>query len=119
MIFEPGLIRRIESSSAGVTLATAAAFVDRAARGPARAVAFVDGALAAFGTGRYVNRAVGVSLDDLDDDQLDELESFFTAADVPPSLEVTSWAPATLICAAGGAGIRGLVVPQRVCGGAR
>jgi hypothetical protein len=48
VIFEPGLIRRIESSSAGVTLATAAAFV---------------------------NRAAGVSLDDLDDDQLDELES--------------------------------------------
>jgi GNAT superfamily N-acetyltransferase len=80
VIFEPGLIRRIESSSAGVTLATAAAFVDRAARGPAHAVAFAGGVLAAFGPGRYVNRAVGVSLEDLDDDQLDEPESFLTAA---------------------------------------
>ncbi len=97
MIFEPELVRRIESSSARVTMATAAAFVDRAGRGPARAVAFGSGALAAFGPGRYVNRAVGVSLDDLDDDQLDELESFFTAAEVPPSLEVASWAPATLL----------------------
>jgi hypothetical protein len=95
VIFEPGLIRRIESSSARVTLATAAAFV--AAGGPARAVAFAGGALAAFGPGRYVNRAVGLSLDELDDDQLDELESFFTAAGVPPSLEVASWAPATLL----------------------
>jgi GNAT superfamily N-acetyltransferase len=97
VIFEPGLIRRIESSSAGVTLATAAAFVDRAARGPAHAVAFAGGVLAAFGPGRYVNRAVGVSLEDLDDDQLDELQSFLTAAGVPPSLEVASWAPATLL----------------------
>jgi len=95
--YEPGLIRRIESSSARVYLATAAAFIDRAGGGPARAVAFAGGALVAFGPGRYVNRAVGVSLDDLDDDQLDELESFFTAAGVPPSLEVSSWAPATLL----------------------
>jgi GNAT superfamily N-acetyltransferase len=95
--FEPGLIRRIESSSARVTLATAAAFKNSAGGGRAPAVAFAGGTLAAFGPGRYVNRGVGVSLDDLDDDQLDELESFFTAAGVPPSLEVASWAPATLL----------------------
>ena len=38
-----------------------------------------------------------MSLDDLDDDQLDELEAFFAAAGVPPSLEVASWAPAALL----------------------
>jgi GNAT superfamily N-acetyltransferase len=97
VIFEPGLIRRIESSSARVTMATAAAFIPSAAGGRAHAVPFAGGTLAAFGPGRYVNRAVGVSLDDLDDDQLDELESFFTAAGVPPSLEVASWAPETLL----------------------
>jgi GNAT superfamily N-acetyltransferase len=97
VIFEPELIRRIESSSARVTMATAAAFIDRAQGGAAHAVAFAGGTLAAFGPGRYVNRAVGVSLDDLDDDQLDELESFFSGAGVPPSLEVASWAPATLL----------------------
>jgi GNAT superfamily N-acetyltransferase len=97
VIFEPALVRRIESSSARVTMATAAVFVDRVGGGPARAVAFGGGALAAFGPGRYVNRAVGVSLDDVDDDQLDELESFFTAAGVPPALEVASWAPASLL----------------------
>jgi hypothetical protein len=97
VIFEPALIRRIESSSARVTMATAAAFANRAAGTPARAVPFAGGTLAAFGPGRYVNRAVGVSLDDLDDDQLDELEAFFTAVGVPPSLEVASWAPGTLL----------------------
>jgi hypothetical protein len=95
--FDPGLIRRIESSSARLTLATAAAFIDSVGGGPAHAVAFAGGTLAAFGPGRYVNRGIGVSLDDLDDDQLDELESFFAAAGVPPSLEVASWAPATLL----------------------
>ena len=78
-------------------MATAAAFVDRTAGGRARAVAFAGGVLAAFGPGRYVNRAVGVSLDDLDDHQLDELESFFTGAGLPPSLEVASWAPPALL----------------------
>ncbi len=97
MIFEPELIRRIESSSARLTTATAAAFANRATGTPARAVAFAGGTLAAFGPGRYVNRAVGVSLDDLDNDQLDELEAFFRAAGMPPSLEVASWTPATLL----------------------
>jgi hypothetical protein len=97
VIFEPPLIRRIESSAAAVTMATAAAFVDRTGGGPARAVAYAGGALAAFGPGRYVNRAVGASLGDLADEELDELESFFAAAGVPPSLEVASWAPAALL----------------------
>ncbi len=78
-------------------MATAAAFANRAAEDRARAVAFASGTLAAFGPGRYVNRAVGVSLDELDDDQLDELEAYFTDAGVPPSLEVASWAPASLL----------------------
>jgi GNAT superfamily N-acetyltransferase len=97
VIFDPELVRRIESSAARVTLATAAAFIGHAAGDPARAVAFAGGALVAFGPGRYVNRAVGVSLDDLDDDQLDELEAFYASAGVPPSLEVASWAPPTLV----------------------
>jgi len=96
VIFDPEMIRRIESSAAGVTMATAAAFIGHAGD-PARAVAFAGGALAAFGPGRYVNRAVGVSLEDLDDDQLDELEAFYASAGLPPSLEVASWAPATLV----------------------
>ena len=118
VIFEPGLIRRIESSSARVTMATAAAFADRAAGAPARAVAFAGGTLAAFGPGRYVNRAVGVSLDDLDDDQLDELEP----SSPPPGCRrhskshrgrrPPSWRGWRR-------GVHDLVVPQRVRGSAR
>ncbi len=104
MIFDPGLIRRIESSAASVMTATVAAYVAHDARDPARAAAFGDGALIAFGPGRYVNRAIGVSLDDLDDRRLDELEAFYAAAALAPALEVASWAPAPLITRLAGRG---------------
>jgi GNAT superfamily N-acetyltransferase len=97
VIFDPELVRRIESSAARVSMATVAGFIGHAANDPARAVAFGDGALIAFGPGRYVNRAVGISLDDLGDEGVDELEAFYAASGVPPSLEVASWAPASLI----------------------
>ena len=92
MIFDPSLIRRIEASAARVLTETVAGFGDHA-----RAVACGDGALVSFGPGRYVNRAIGVSLDDLGDDGLDELEAFYAASGMPPSLEVASWAPASLL----------------------
>jgi GNAT superfamily N-acetyltransferase len=97
VIFDPELVRRIESSAARVTMARAAGFTAQAAGDPARAAVFGAGALVAFGPGRYVNRAVGISLDELDDDQLDELEAFYDEAGVPASLEVASWAPVPLV----------------------
>ena len=97
MIFDPDLIRRIEASAARVMTATVAAHVAQAANDPARVQPFGGGALVAFGPGRYVNRAVGVSLDDLGDRQLDELETFYAASGLAPSLEVSSWAPPGLL----------------------
>lgn len=97
VIFDPDLIRRIEASAARVMLAIARAHTAQSPNDPARAVAFGDGALVALGPGRFVNRAVGVSLDELDDHQLDELEAFYAAVGLPPSLEVASWAPPTLL----------------------
>jgi MFS family permease len=97
VIFDPDLIRRIEASAARVMTATVAAHVAQAANDPARVQPFGGGALVAFGPGRYVNRAVGVSLDDLGDRQLDELETFYAASGLAPSLEVSSWAPPGLL----------------------
>ena len=97
MIVDEELVRRIEASAARVTTATVAAFVGHGGNDPARGAPFAAGALAAFGPGRYVNRAVGVSVDDIGDGGLDELEAFFAASGVPPSLEVTSWAPVELV----------------------
>ena len=97
MIFDPELVRRIEASAARVSVATVAGFTGLARDDPARAVPFGDGALVAFGPGRYVNRAIGVSLEDPDDTGLDELEHFYAASGLPPSLEVASWAPTSLV----------------------
>ena len=120
VIFDPELVRRIESSAARVSTgdgrrrSSAAPPTTRPARVP-----FGDGALVAFGPGRYVNRAVGVSLDDIDDAGLDELEAFYAASGVPPSLEVASWCPAVAARAARPARLRRVVVPQRLRDGAR
>ena len=97
MIVDRELVARLESSAARVSVATVEAFVARDAGDPARAVAFGSGALVALGPGRYVNRAVGVTLDDIDDAGLDEIEAFFAAAGVPPSIEVASWCPPRLL----------------------
>jgi hypothetical protein len=97
VIVDEELVRRIEASAARVTTATVAAHIGHSNNAPARGAPFGAGALAAFGPGRYVNRAVGVSLDDIDDGGLDELEKFYAASGVPPSLEVASWAPPVLI----------------------
>lgn len=97
VIFDPEMIQRIESSAARVTMATVEGFVANGVDDPARAEPFGDGALVAFGPGRYVNRAIGVSLVDPGDGGLDRLEAFYDAAGLPASLEVASWAPASLL----------------------
>ncbi len=97
MIVDDDLVRRLEATAAQITLATVAELVAHAADDPARAAPFGAGALAAFGSGRYVNRAIGVSLDDIDDEGLDEVEAFYAAAGLAPSLEVASWAPRSLV----------------------
>jgi GNAT superfamily N-acetyltransferase len=97
VIFEPELLRRIESSAARVTTATVRGFTELGADDPAVARSFGDGALVAYGPGRAVNRAVGVSLEDPGDAGLDDLESFYAALGLPAALEVSSWAPASLV----------------------
>jgi GNAT superfamily N-acetyltransferase len=97
VIVDGELVHRLEASAAKVSMATVAAFVGLDPGDPARAMAWGDGALVAFGPGRYVNRAVGVTLDDIGDDGLDEIEAFFVGVGVPPSLEVASWCPPTLL----------------------
>ena len=64
---------------------------------PSTSRALGTGALVSWGPGRFVNRAIGVSLDPLGDAELDELEAFFSSAGVPPSIEVCSWAAPDLV----------------------
>ena len=97
MIVDRDLVNRLESSAARVSAATVAAFRAGDPDDPARQQPWQGGVLVALGPGRYVNRGIGVTLDDIDDGGLDEIEAFFAAAGVAPALEVTSWCPPVLL----------------------
>jgi hypothetical protein len=97
VIVDRSLIARLDRSGAAYEAAVVAAY--RASGDEiARSIPFGDGAIVAQGPGRYVNRAIGVSLTDPGDDGFDEIERCFVEAGVDPSLEVSSWAaPAVLL----------------------
>jgi GNAT superfamily N-acetyltransferase len=91
------LVRRLETSAASATshLVEGLRTADRTH--PAVWRALHDGALIAMGPGRYVNRGMGVTIDELTSAEIDDLEAFYTEHASPPALEVSSWAhPATL-----------------------
>ncbi|CAN5559699.1 hypothetical protein BH24ACT5_BH24ACT5_24100 [soil metagenome] len=91
MRIDRDLIARLGTSAAAVEVATAAAYVALDPADPARTQAFGRGAAVALGPRRWVNRALGVDVDALDDDAFDQLESFFERSATPSALEVSSW----------------------------
>lgn len=91
MIVDESLVRRLETSAAQATVRLTERM--RLAEG----VPFRDGALIAMGAGRYVNRAMGVTLHELGDADFNEIENFFTAHGLPPMLEVSSWSNAATV----------------------
>lgn len=67
---------------------------------PASAAAgrkFLGGALIAMGQGRYVNRAIGVTIDELSSDDADAIEQFFIERKLNPMVELSSWAPPSTV----------------------
>lgn len=92
-MFDAAAIARLERSAAAQAELSALALP-----APAASVAsFGDGVLVAMGPGRYVNRAVGITLRDLTDHDLDEVEAFFAEASVPAAVELSSLAPASTV----------------------
>lgn len=87
------LVHRLEASAATASfdLVDALKLLDPASA--AAGVRFHDGALIAMGQGRYVNRAIGVTLDELSADDVDVLEQFFLERHLSPMVELSSWAP--------------------------
>jgi hypothetical protein len=90
MITDAALVQRLETSAARVIARTAAAL-------DARVEPWLGGVLVALGPGMYVNRAVGVGTAEPTTADLDALEAFFRSADVPPSVEVSSWASTAMV----------------------
>ena len=87
------LVRRLEATAATASLD----LIDALRRlDPASAAAgrrFFGGALIAMGRGRYVNRAIGVTIDELSSDDADAIEQFFIERRLNPMVELSSWAP--------------------------
>jgi len=98
------LIERLEATSAGAARRLVAAATDVAPEPLAEAVAFGRGALIAMGTGRYVNRAIGISLDELGGAALDRVADWYRGRQLPTMIEVSAWAARDSVAALAGHG---------------
>ena len=91
------LVRRLEASAAITTLHLVEAMCANDPASRSVGVHMFGGALIATGPDRYVNRAMGVSLDERSSDEIDAIQQFYRDHELPAALEVASWAPPTTI----------------------
>jgi GNAT superfamily N-acetyltransferase len=87
------LVRRLEATAAtaGLDLIDALRRLDPATTAAGRE--FLGGALIAMGAGRYVNRAIGVTLNEISSADADLIDHFFVERKLNPMVELSSWAP--------------------------
>jgi Acetyltransferase (GNAT) family len=98
VIIERALVERLEATGAATTVALARALAATSPSTGAVAEPLAEGALIATGPGRYVNRAIGVSLADVSPGELvDRVVEFFRGRQLRPSIELCAWAPAGLL----------------------
>ncbi|MGJ7450392.1 GNAT family N-acetyltransferase [Aquipuribacter sp. MA13-6] len=99
------MIRRLEQTEAATVLALVDALVARGCVDPVpTAVPLGRGLLVISGARRYVNRAVGVTLDELSPDDVTTLVRHYADAGLPAAVQLSSWAPASTVAALGAAG---------------
>ena len=114
MLVTRSLVDRLEVSTAKagelLVLAMAAGSPDSTAE----AMPFGRGALLSMGPGRYVNRAVGVTIDDIGAAEADRLEAWFRQRELPPMVEASAWASSTTLATLADAPLRPGVVPRHV-----
>jgi GNAT superfamily N-acetyltransferase len=91
VIVDSDLVARLESSAAASAIALAEAFRTTYPGDRARGERRGTGAVVALGPGRYVNRAIGVTMDDPRDGELGATERFFARAGVDSAIELASW----------------------------
>jgi GNAT superfamily N-acetyltransferase len=101
MDVDEGLVRRLESTSvrASIDLVDSIKALDPSTAAESREL--LDGVLIAMGRDRYVNRAIGVTMNALTAHDVDEIESFFVQRRLPPMVELSSWAPASTLAELG------------------
>ncbi len=98
MLVTRPLIDRLETSAA-LACERAVASMSGAETTP-----FGRGLLVAMGEGRYVNRAMGVTIDELDDESVGDLVAWYRDRGLPPMLEVSAWASRETLAALAGRG---------------
>ena len=91
------LVRRLEAIASTTTLHLVDAMCANDPASRAVGVPMFGGALIVTGPDRYVNRAMGVSLDERSSDEIDAIQQFYRDHELPAALEVASWAPPTTI----------------------
>ena len=94
---DEGLVRRLEASAVSTTMQVVNALCAVDDAHPAAAQQMFGGAAIAMGADRYVNRALGVTLDERSPADIDAIEQFFAERALPAAVEVSSWAPASTI----------------------
>ncbi len=100
MIIDAALVLRVERTAARLTAMEVEALAASAPESGAHWHPLDGGVAAAMGPGRYVNRAIGAIFGESGPDELlDQLESFYAAAGLPPSIEVSPWAARELVAA--------------------
>ena len=97
MDVDAALVRRLEATAATASLDQIVALRSLDPHSAADGIRFGDGALVAMGSGRYVNRAIGVTLSELSAGDVDASEQFFVGRGLAPMIELSSWAPATTL----------------------
>ena len=97
MVVTHDLVRRLEASAAASELATVEAMLRRDPGCSATAEPFGYGALIAMGACRYVNRAIGVTVDIIAPSGLDTIEAFFADHGLPSAIELSPFAPSETV----------------------
>jgi GNAT superfamily N-acetyltransferase len=95
------LVRRLEASAASASLDLIDALRLLDPTSPANGRWFLGGALIAMGRGRYVNRAIGVTMADLSAPDVDAIEQFFAERQLLSMVELSSWAPTSTVAELG------------------
>lgn len=105
MLVDRALVERLEQAETAGVAALVDALVATGCTGPVpTATPLGRGLLVVTGAARYVNRAVGVSLDDLGAAEVDAVVRHYAAAGLPAAVQLSSWAPDRTVAALGAAG---------------
>jgi len=99
-----GLVERLEAVEVEVDARLARALAT-VTNDPAVAVHPLGrGVLIATGPDRYVNRAVGITLDALGPDDVDEVVGWYSDRGLPAAVQLSPWAPALTVASLGSGG---------------